>query len=150
MLKIYIYKEHPDAVMPKIAYNGTSAAFDLTTTETVVIKPGESKMVQNGLRIVIDEKDPYYMQVFPRSSAGIENELVAHPGVIDAGYTGNMGIFFHNFGKKPYIAYKGSRMAQIVIHRKPEFEFVELSKDEFLELESRQSRGSKGLGSSGM
>lgn len=146
--KLYIYRESPNAEIPKIAYNGTSAAFDLTTTEEVTIQPGESAFIQNGLRIVIDEKDPYYMQVFPRSSAG-ENNLICHPGVIDAGYTGNFGIYFHNLGPNPYTAKVGERMAQIVIHKKHDFQFVELNYEEFKELESKQQRGSKGFGSSG-
>lgn len=149
MLKVYVYKEHPEAVIPQIAYNGTSAAFDLTTVEETIIPPKESRMVENGLRIIIDEKDSYYMQVFPRSSAGIDKNLICHPGVIDAGYTGEMGILFHNLGDTPFIAHKGSRLAQIVIHKKPEFEFIELNFNEFMALEARQTRGSKGRGSSG-
>ena len=149
MVKLYIYKEHPNAKIPEIAYNGTSAAFDLTVTEPVIIKPGESKFVENGLRITIDESEPYYMQVFPRSSAGIKNNLRCHPGIIDAGYTGPFGTYFHNLGEKEIVVQPGDRLAQVVIHKKHQFEFIEISESEFKDLESRQQRGSKGFGSSG-
>lgn len=149
MVKLYIYKEHPKAKIPEIAYNGTSAAFDLTVTEPVVIKPGESKFVENGLRITIDESEPYYMQVFPRSSAGIKNNLRCHPGIIDAGYTGPFGTYFHNLGERDIVVQPGDRLAQVVIHKKHPFEFIEISDAEFKDLESKQQRGSKGFGSTG-
>ena len=149
MIKLYIYKESKNANIPEIAYNGTSAAFDLTVTESVTIEPNESKFVENGLRITIDEKEPYYMQVFPRSSAGIKNNLRCHPGIIDAGYTGPFGVYFHNLGKEPVTINAGDRAAQVVIHKKHPFEFVELNAEEFKDLEARQQRGSKGFGSSG-
>lgn len=148
MVKLYIYKESENAKIPEIAYNGTSAAFDLTVTEDVTINPGESKFVENGLRITIDEKEPYYMQVFPRSSAGIKNNLRCHPGIIDAGYTGPFGTYFHNLGNSPVFVKAGDRLAQVVVHKKPSFVFVEINEEQFKELESNQQRGSKGFGSS--
>lgn len=149
MIKLYIYRESPKAKIPEIAYNGTSAAFDLTTTEEVTIQPGESKFVENGLRITIPQEEPYYMQIFPRSSAGIKLNLRCHPGIVDAGYTGPFGVYCHNLGKAPVTIKEGDRVAQVVVHKKPGFEFVELDENGFKELESKQLRGSKGFGSSG-
>ena len=149
MVTLYIYKENEKAQIPQIAYNGTSAAFDLTVTEDVTINPQESKFVENGLRITIPEFEPYYMQVFPRSSAGIKRNLRCHPGIIDAGYTGPFGTYFYNYGTEPQIIKAGEKLAQVVIHKKHSFEFVELNEKEFKELESTQTRGSKGFGSSG-
>lgn len=149
MLNLFIFKEKENAQIPEIAYNGTSAAFDLTVTEDVTIPPKEARFVENGLRITIDESEPYYMQVFPRSSAGIKRNLRCHPGIIDAGYTGPFGTYFYNLGDEPCVIKAGERLAQVVIHKKHPFVFKELNEAEFKELESKQQRGSKGFGSSG-
>lgn len=148
-LNLYIHKTNEAAVIPEIAYNGTSAAFDITCTETTEIKPGESKVVPNGLRISIDEKDPFYMTVHLRSSLGFKKDLIPHIGIIDAGYTGDFGVKINNIGKEPIVIEKGSRYAQVLIHRKYSFKFVELNDSEFEDFEAKQERGSKGFGSSG-
>ena len=147
-LKIYIHKTHKDAKIPEFAYNGTSAAFDLVVVEDCIINPGESKFIEHGLNITIDESEPYYMQFFCRSSAGKKN-LRCHPGIIDAGYTGPFMVYVHNLGKEPVKIEKSERIIQVVLHKKHNFRFIELDDSEFQKLESKQQRGSKGFGSSG-
>jgi hypothetical protein len=51
MVQIFAYKEHPDAVIPTVAYGSTSACFDITCTETTLIPPGESAVVPNRFKI---------------------------------------------------------------------------------------------------
>lgn len=148
-LKIYFHRTHDDAVLPSIAYGGTSAAFDLTVVEDTIINPGESKFVEHGLNLTIDQNEPYYMQFFCRSSAGIKKNLRCHPGIIDAGYTGPFAAYVHNLGKEPVEIKKGDRIVQVVVHKKHNFRFVELDDKEFAELEEKQQRGNQGFGSSG-
>lgn len=149
MVRIYINKTHKDSVIPEIAYNGTSAAFDLTCIEDTIIPAKGSAFVEHGLKITIDEREPYYLQFFARSSSGIKKNLRCHPGIIDAGYTGEIKVYLHNLSNEDVKVSKGDRLVQLVLHRKHAFEFIELNDNEFSKLEKTQTRGDKGFGSTG-
>lgn len=149
MLKIYLHKTHKDAVIPEIAYNGTSAAFDITATENTLIPAGKYAIVPNGLNLTINEKDPYYMAVALRSSMGFKKNLICHPGIIDAGYTGDLGVKIYNLGTEDILIEKGQKYAQITVHQKNSFKFVELNDEEFDKFKASQLRADSGFGSSG-
>ena len=149
MVKIFAYKEDPDAVVPTVAYGSTSACFDITCTETTTIPAGESAVVPNGLRLVIDDSDAYWMQIQLRSSKGFKHELIPHYGTVDAGYTGPLGVKIYNVGKVDVTIEKGERYAQVAVIPKPEYSIIEVSKLQFEYIESNQGRGSAGFGSSG-
>ena len=148
-VNVYFYKEHKDAKLPDVAYGNTSAAFDVYAAEDVEIKPGESKVVENGIRCSIHENDPYYMVVMDRSSMGFKRALRVYQGVIDAGYTGPLGVLMTNIGTETQVIKKGDKYAQLVVLPKVTPNFVELNSQEFKEFEETQQRGSKGFGSSG-
>ena len=109
---IKMIKDHPDAKEPRCAYNGTSAAFDIAAVETVEILPGNDAVVPVGVRFSIPEDQPYYMQVFMRSSFGFKKGVHCHPGIIDGGYTGNFGVKVINHTKFPLVIGKGEYFAQ--------------------------------------
>lgn len=147
-MNIYIHKNNDKAVTPTCAYNGTSAAFDITCVEDTVIPAGKSAVVPNGLNVSIDHREPYYMIVHLRSSMGFKKDLVCHPGVIDAGYTGDLGIKIYNLGDHDVIIKAGERYAQFTVHRKANVEFIEMDDVTFADFESEQTRGNNGFGSS--
>lgn len=145
---IFFTKTDSSAVTPYCAYNGTSAAFDLTCTETTIVPAKGSAVVPNGLRLSIPQSEPYYMIVHLRSSVGFKKDLICHPGVIDAGYTGDLGVKVFNLSDEPIVFNKGERYAQITIHKKHQIIFTEMTFDEFAGYEKTQLRGSGGFGSS--
>lgn len=147
-MDIFIHKTTPDAVVPVAAYNGTSAAFDITCIEDTVIPAKKSANVPNGLCISIHERDPYYMMVHLRSSLGINKELICHPGIIDAGYTGVIGIKLYNLGDEDIIIHKGDRYAQMTVHHKERVNMLVLDDKEFESFSKDQCRGARGFGSS--
>ena len=147
-VKILFTKVSDKAQVPYCAYNGTSAAFDIYCSHTTTIPPNSSAKIPNDLKVSIREKDPFYMMVHTRSSIGFNNEIICHPGIIDAGYTGILGIKLYNLGDKPFTIKEGERYAQITIHRKHNVEMVELNDSEFREYEKSQLRGNNGFGSS--
>jgi len=147
-LTIYVYKADKRAKVPHVAYDGTSAAFDITCIEDTVIPAHGSAVVPNGLRVIIDENDPYYMQVFLRSSLGFKNDLIPHAGIIDAGYCGDFGIKVYNLSDKDYVIKAGERYAQVLVHKKHKYNMVVIGPNEFKRLKSRQKRGERGFGSS--
>jgi|688.fasta_scaffold1331478_1 dUTP pyrophosphatase len=148
-VKIFAYKTHPDAVIPKVAYGSTSACFDITCIETTIIPAKGSAVVPNGLRLTIDQKDNYWMQIQLRSSKGFKHELIPHYGTVDPGYTGDFGVKIYNLGDKDITIEKGERYAQVAVIEIPPYSIVELNEEEFNKLKTNQIRGDKGIGSSG-
>ena len=148
-MQIYVHKTSPKAVTPTCAYNGTSAAFDITCTETTVIPAHGCAVVPNGLNLTIDHRQLYYMIVHLRSSTGFKKDLICHPGVIDAGYTGDLGIKIYNLGDEDVVIKEGDRYAQLTVHRKLDVEFTEMDDQLWQEFKSEQTRGDSGFGSSG-
>ena len=149
-VKIFTYKENPDAVIPEVAYGDTSACFDITCTETTTIPAGSTAVVPNGLRLVINDSEKYWMQIQLRSSKGFKYDLIPHYGTVDAGYTGPLGVKIYNVGKEDVTLEKGERYAQIAVIPKPDYEIVEVKTEEAFEyLKSQQGRGDGGFGSSG-
>jgi len=149
MVKIYAYKNHPDAVIPQVAYGNSSACFDVTCVETTVIPAKGKAVVPNGLNLTIDQNEPYWMQIQLRSSKGFKYDLVPHYGTVDAGYTGDLGIKIYNLSNEDIVIEKGERYAQIAVMVKPTYEIIELNSEEFNELKQKQVRGDGGFGSSG-
>lgn len=146
---IYAHKTDPKAVIPEVAYGNTSACFDLTCTEKTVIPAGCSAVVPNGLNLVIDQFQKYWMQISLRSSKGFKHELIPHYGVVDSGYCGALGVKVYNVGQVDVVIEAGERYAQIAVIPKPDYTIKELNDSEFEALKSCQERGDKGFGSSG-
>ena len=69
--------------------------------------------------------------------------LTNSPGLIDAGYRGEVRVSLYNSGTEPFTVAIGERIAQLVIQRVEEPEFLVV--DEL----SDTSRGQGGFGSSG-
>jgi dUTP pyrophosphatase len=65
------------------------------------------------------------------------------PGTIDADYRGEVQVILINHGDAPFTVRRGDRIAQLVISRLIEAEFVEK-----IDPDATQ-RGAKGLGSTG-
>lgn len=149
MVKIYAHKTHPDAVIPHVAYDATSACFDITCTETTIIPARGKAVVPNGLNLTIDQHDRYWMQIQLRSSKGFKYDLVPHYGTVDAGYTSDLGVKIYNLSNFDVTIEKGEKYAQIAVIEKPDYEIIELNDEQFNELKSKQLRGDKGFGSSG-
>lgn len=148
-VKIYAHKTHVDAVIPQVAYNGTSMCFDLTCVEDTRIFSRSSAVVPNGLNLTIDQDSPYGMVISLRSSLGFKKELVPHYGDVDAGYTGDFAVKVYNLSDEDIFIKKGERYAQVKVIKKPNYVIQELNDEQFEELKQKQLRGSAGFGSSG-
>ncbi len=148
MVDIFANKTHKDAVIPTVAYEGTSACFDITCVQDTIIRPGQSNIVPCGLRLTIDENAGYYMRIALRSSYGLSKDMICHPGIVDGGYTGGFGVKVYNVGTHPYTIEKGKRFSQIEVLKKNPHRMIELNNEMFAELESRQKRGKGREGSS--
>lgn len=133
-----------NAIIPKAAYAG-DAGIDLSSTEDLVLKPFERRLVPTGLAIGLPEG--YAGFVTPRSGSAIKQGLsiVNAPGLIDSGYRGELKVILINLDPQNDIVIKaGDRIAQLVVVKVEQLQPVETS-----ELDSTE-RGTGGFGSSGV
>lgn len=105
-----------------------------------VIPPGGRKKIPTGIAVSLPEG--FEAQIRPRSGLAIKDgiTLLNSPGTIDADYRGEIALIVINHGEKPFIIYRGQRLAQMVIQKVFQVEWVEAD-----ELQSTE-RGSGGFG----
>lgn len=130
--------------LPKYA-TSASAGVDLyaNNEEPVVLGSLERKLIPTGIFMELPEG--YEAQVRPRSGLAYKHgiSLVNTPGTIDADYRGEIGVILVNLSKDPFTINKGERIAQMVIARHEQVEWVAVE-----EL-SETDRGSGGFGHTG-
>ena len=115
---------HTAAKMPSYARQG-DAGMDIYAVEDLVIKPGETVLVSTGLKVAIPRG--YEIQIRPRSGLSLKTPLrVANsPGTIDTGYRDEVCIIMSNISlKEDYQIKRGDRIAQMVLQRVPEIQWV--------------------------
>jgi dUTP pyrophosphatase len=133
---------HPAARLPRRAHPGDAGA-DLFAVEEVIIPAGERRDIGTGLALAIPGGYAGFVQ--PRSGLAFKHGImvVNSPGLIDAGYRGEVRVSLYNSGREAFTVAVGERIAQLVIQRIEEAKFV--ASDELPET----SRGQGGFGSSG-
>ena len=142
MIELPVRRLRDDAVLPSRAYAG-DAGLDLAAAEGITIAPGERAVVGTGLAVAIP--DGYAGLVVPRSGLAARNGIgkVNSPGVIDAGYRGEVRVVLLNTDREtPFTVEPGMRIAQLLVVPVPPVTLVEV--DELPESE----RGERGFGSS--
>lgn len=107
-----------DIIYPKRSTNG-SAGYDIFSTETFTLKPGESKIVKTGLNVLLGWN--MVLMIYPRSGLGFKYkvQLANTVGVIDSDYIlsdnyGHVMIKLVNDGDKDLTIMKGDAFAQAV------------------------------------
>lgn len=134
---------HPDAVLPRRAYDG-DAGLDLHAVEALTLAPGARASVGTGIAVAIP--DGHAGLVMPRSGLAAKRgiALVNAPGLIDAGYRGELRVLLLNTDRdEPCEIAVGDRIAQLVVIR------VELPQTVEVDELPDTARGSGGFGSSG-
>lgn len=120
------------------------AGLDLPAAEGVLLPPGGRAAVPTGWAVAI----PAGMAglVVPRSGAALRQGLtVANaPGLIDAGYRGELTVILVNLGVEPVDIAVGDRIAQLVLVPVALGAAVEVD-----ELPGSDGRGDGGFGSTG-
>ena len=129
--------------MPERAHDGDAGA-DLFAADDAVLEPGGRVTVPLGFSMAIPEG--HAGLVLPRSGLASRSGItvINAPGLIDAGYRGEVQVALVNHSDERFEIERGDRVAQLVIVAvaTPSFEPVS-SLDE-------TQRGSGGFGSSGI
>ena len=123
-----------------------SAGLDLRAnlTESITLKPLGRTLVKTGLFIELPEG--YEAQVRPRSGLAYKKGITVlnSPGTIDADYRGEIGVILVNLSAEEFIIENGERVAQMVISKHEQANWVEVEDLEVSE------RGAGGFGSTGV
>lgn len=123
-----------------------SAGMDLRAnlTEPIVLKPLQRCLVPTGLYMALPEG--YEAQVRPRSGLAIKKGITVlnSPGTIDADYRGEICVILVNLSDTPFEITDGERIAQMVIARHEQAEWVEC------ESLDATTRGAGGFGHTGV
>jgi len=112
---VSIKRLHPDARIPSMAYAG-DAGLDLSSVERLVLRPGRRSMVATGLAVAIPAGHAGFVQ--PRSGLAANHGIavVNSPGLIDAGYRGELRVVLLNTDpERDFTIEVGDRIAQLVI-----------------------------------
>jgi dUTP diphosphatase len=142
-VQIPVLRLKQEAVLPTRAHEG-DAGLDLYACETAHIGPGERWGVGTGIAVEIPAG--HAGLVLPRSGLAREHgiSLVNAPGLIDAGYRGEVRVLLLNTDPaETFRVEAGDRIAQLVI--------TPIALPDPVEVEALEdtARGSGGFGSSG-
>ena len=142
-MQLHFARLRENAVLPSRAHDG-DAGLDLYAAEPAHIGPGERWSVPTGMAVEIPEG--HAGLVLPRSGLARKHgiSLVNSPGLIDAGYRGELTVLLLNTDPaEVYRVQPGDRIAQLVV--------VAIAGTEPVEAEAlaESTRGDDGFGSSG-
>jgi len=125
--------------MPSQA-TASSAGFDLSSVEHMIIKSGESKVVGTGFKWEISEGCAGF--IWPRSGIAVRSGIQVMAGLIDSDYRGEIKVCLLNSGVEDFKILPGDRIAQLVIS-------PVINLQTFEDSLSKTERGSGGFGSTG-
>lgn len=133
---------HP---LPQYA-TALSAGVDLRAniSEPITLQPMQRVMVPTGLFIALPAG--YEAQVRPRSGLALKKGITVlnSPGTIDADYRGEICIILINLSDEPFVINDGERIAQMVVARHEQAEWIEVEELSVTE------RGAGGFGHTGV
>lgn len=123
-----------------------SAGMDLRANidESIVLHPMERRLVPTGLFMALPVG--YEAQVRPRSGLALKYGITVlnTPGTIDADYRGEIMVLLINFSQNDFVINDGERIAQMVIAKHENAEFIEVENLDDTE------RGTGGYGHTGV
>ena len=123
-----------------------SAGMDLRANicAPVTLRPMERKLIPTGLYMALPEG--YEAQVRPRSGLALKHGITVlnSPGTIDADYRGEVMVLLVNLSDSDFVVNDGERIAQMVIAKHENAQFIEVS-----ELDETE-RGAGGYGHTGV
>ena len=119
------------------------AGLDLLAAEAATIEPGGRALVPTGVAVAIPSG--YAGLVLPRSGLALRHGVTVlnAPGLIDAGYRGEIKVLLINHDRAAATVARGERIAQLVLQRVERAELIEVE-----DLPASE-RGADGFGSTG-
>jgi dUTP pyrophosphatase len=123
-----------------------SAGMDLRANidESLTLHPMERKLISTGIYMALPIG--YEAQIRPRSGLALKHGITVlnTPGTVDADYRGEVMVLLVNLSQEDFIVNDGERIAQMVIAKHEQADFVEVT-----EL-AETDRGDGGYGHTGV
>jgi len=143
VIKLAVKRLDPSIELPAYAREG-DAGLDLRAAHDATLEPGGRGLVGTGLAVAIPPG--YAGLVLPRSGLALSQGVTVlnAPGLVDAGYRGELKVLLVNHGGKTVTVRRGDRVAQLVVQSVERAEPIEVG-----ELPASE-RGAGGFGSTGV
>ena len=143
MIELPLKRLDPSIELPAYARDG-DAGLDLRAAHDTTLAPAGRALVGTGLAVAIP--GGYAGLVLPRSGLALSQGVTVlnAPGLVDAGYRGELKVLLVNHGDTPVTVRRGDRIAQLVIQPVERAKLIEVR-----EL-PRSERGAGGFGSTGV
>lgn len=125
--------------------NPGDAAVDLYARADAELAPGERALIPTGIAIALP--NGFAALVTPRSGLALKHgiTMVNSPGLIDAGYRGEISVILLNTdADTSFLIKRGDRIAQLLLYSVPVIKWLEV------EQLPGSERGTGGFGSSGI
>ena len=125
--EVLIQRFDPELPLPGFARPGDAGA-DLYARVATTIAPGERALVPTGTAMALP--NGFVALVVPRSGNALKRglTLLNTPGVIDAGYRGEVSCIVYNADpRETLVIERGERIAQLLVLRLPDVIFTEVS-----------------------
>ncbi|MGL6066138.1 MAG: dUTP diphosphatase [Cetobacterium sp.] len=125
-----------------------ASGMDVRSTEDLVVKPGETRVISTGIKLIIPTG--HEIQVRPRSGLSTKGITVMNsPGTVDEDYRGECKVILSNLSGVDFVISKMDRIAQMVLQAVPKADLLFVSEIEFNSVEESE-RGANGFGSTGI
>lgn len=137
--------DETSTLQPLCCAHAGDAGADLRTTQDFTLRPFQRALVPTGVAIALPAG--YVALVHPRSGLAAKQGVTVlnAPGTVDAGYRGEIKVPLINLDPENTVQFhKGDRIAQMVIQRYVEAQFIPASKL------PESDRSDKGFGSTGV
>ncbi len=104
---------HPDAQLPSRAHE-SDAGWDVRSVQEALLAPGERAMIATGLAMALPPG--WSCLILARSGLAAKQGImvVNGPGLIDAGYRGEVKVILYNSGREDFAISAGDRIAQML------------------------------------
>ncbi len=144
MARISLKRLDPDLPAPSPVRAGDAAA-DLPSRHDTSVPAGQRVLVPTGFAVAIPEG--WCGLILPRSGLALKHGITVlnAPGLIDAGYRGELQVVLFNSSDEDFAIERGQRIAQLLISPVPAMTFEVV--DELPP--GPDDRGTQGFGSSG-
>jgi dUTP pyrophosphatase len=143
MLELKIKLLEDGLAVPRYQHDG-DAGLDLPSRIDYRLEPGERARIPTGVAIAIPRGYAGFVMVRSGLAARHGIACVNSPGLIDAGYRGEITVILLNTDRRePFLIHRGDRIAQLVLQKVIEATTVLVD-----ELDAT-TRGDGGFGSTG-
>jgi dUTP diphosphatase len=143
MIELKIKLLEDGLTAPRYQHDG-DAGLDLPSRVDYCLEPGERARIPTGVAVAIPRGYAGFVMVRSGLAARHGIACVNSPGLIDAGYRGEIVVILLNTDRRePFVIHRGDRIAQLVLQKVIEATVVTVD-----ELEET-ARGDGGFGSTG-